>query len=330
MKRTSQQREARLAMLALDAEVKRDQFLPEWLAASSREVEALHIETRTLNAAERAAAAAVRGFRTWHQLLAYADDMQRAQHVFVHEEAFQRLWNILKRQDALDGAVHLYGPHNGGVPASLLGGIERWHLTPKFTASQRRRVASEIRQTCDALLLLLGQVSPGSIDESRLGGLAPSADQVRQLLQYVGVKETLKKRAGESEFTATSLGRMALARVGITPAWAIESLRAGAEEWARNTSGLPTKVNAKGAKKSFFIAHLDEVLFFPFSAPSAESLVGNQLRADLISLLANTDCTADDVRKANEQRRHRLALKHAEDYAALARGNVPSGISEVR
>lgn len=308
--------EAREQAARLAAETSRDEFLDEWLADSRRHKAAFEAHTRLMNAEQRASLAMREGFRTWHQMNACLEHMHGALEMFVHEDAFKEFWGRLKAADEREGFPSSYGPHNGAVPAHLLRLVEHWHKAPKFSQAERIQHGKKIAKACDELMLLIGQVLPGGLDEHQLNGFRLSERQVQSLLSAFEASKRSAKHF--TEHFGPRRASDALAHAGVTPTSALGHLRESAMHWARSPASLPRKVRSAGTMKTHFIRELDRILCFPWVLVDGSKLVGHQLRADIVALLTGLDCSADDVRKATAADRAEREKERAVQLRRLA------------
>ena len=111
-----------------------------------------------------------------------------------------------------------------------------------------------------------------------------------------------KPNGSDDPMHAKSFIRFVLGKAGITPISAVESIRRAASHDQTYTK-LPTKLKAKGAARTYFIhATNDAINNSTAMIWHSGSIISTQLMADLVSLIADTDCTADDVRKALKEK----------------------------
>lgn len=297
----------------LRAATERNQFLKEWLSASEADRAAFETGTQNLSNEERQAVAIEHGFRTWHGFVDCLQHKHRTLKQFVSEPAFKTLWNRLRDYDAKqDWHPELYGPHRGGVPHRLIDDIETWHQLPKFTAAELAKHNRKIIEACDELIVLIEQVSPGPVIDW-FATLHMSHDQAESVFR--NFKSPLSKdKLYRTPFTAGLL----LARAGVTPLTALRTIKESASAKAR--AQLPTKVHAQGAFRTYIIHRLcDSLARFGLLRKLP---VFDQLIADVVGLVANTDCAADDVRKAMKERRDADRAWSPEDSASLTQGII--------
>lgn len=283
----------------LQASIANRAFLRQWVDDAEKGLAFLLDQQRAGSPAALAALASGGGFRTWSQALAHQRDMQRVLKHFAEHPSFEALWNAARAFDEELGYPGAFGPQNGALPASILRGVERWHHVPKFSRAERRRHALQIVKHCDELARLVGQVAPDAFSNS-FDRFFVTDDQARGLAHRFGSNAKFVKAWAAGGYGVRSSCSNKLQQVGITPEWAIGQLRDGALRWEHSDSGLPTKVHAASVKRTFFIGVVNSCLDFAERCGGglAKLEVSQQLRADIVGLLANVDCTADDVRKA--------------------------------
>jgi hypothetical protein len=71
----------------------------------------------------------------------------------------------------------------------------------------------------------------------------------------------------------------------------------------RSANTLPTKVRAKTAQRTYLIGAFHKAVDASALAAPTEIGIDRQLTAEIIGLITDTDCSADDVRKALEANR---------------------------
>ena len=281
----------------LRATVSRNEFLSEWLFAANSGRVQFDNETANLDNAARESVALKAGFRTWRNLRDCQRDMHRALKHFSVHPTFITLWQRLRDWDAeICGGPMLYGPHNGGVPRMLLRSIETWHESPKFTAAELARHKAKIVKMSGDLIALIAQVSPGNFGD-HFAAFRLTANETETIFSVFKSPKNLKQIRGRAHppFWASEL----LQRAGLTPVWALQNIMECAQ--LRGGDVLPTKVRAPTAFRTYLI---HEVCSSVAQIASHDELpISDQLVADVVSLLSNKDCTADDVRKAMSARR---------------------------
>ena len=294
----------------LRATVSRDEFLSEWLSAANSDRVQFENETANLDNAGRESVALKAGFRTWRNLLDCQRDMHRTLEHYSAHPTFITLWQRLRDCDTeIDWGPMLYGPHNGGVPRALLRSIETWHESPKFTAAELAKHKAKIVKMSGDLIALIAQVSPGNFSD-RFAAFCMTANETEKIFAIFKSPKNLKQIRGKAlpPFWASEL----LQRAGVTPVWALQNIMACAQ--LRGADVLPTKVRAPTAFRTYLIhAVCSSVAQI---ASHGEPPISDQLVADVVSLLSNKDCTADDVRKAMSARRKR-------DRASLLEHSTP-------
>lgn len=277
-------------------------FLSEWLAeyeASKRDFETSLIG---LSETQLEELAITNEFRTARLHRAFIDHHGLILRRFVEEQAFAHLWQALAAYDA-EHETFAFTAFNGGVPATILRRLDAWYRLPKFTPIQLKTHYAKITSGCDELLRLLRQVTPSELGDRRFtafNDLDPR--QAQYMLRCFQSPEEVGRRRLSNGTDDSSHTRRFVTRVleqsGITPIAALEWIKQAAID-PPDSSRLPTKLRAKGAKRTYFIhetyAAINEAHSTIFHKGSIAS---NQLLADLVSLIADTDCTADDVRKA--------------------------------
>lgn len=298
---------------ALQAETERNQFLNEWLAASESGKVAFEADTRNLGNEERETIAIANGFRTWRAFVECLHHKHRTLKQFVSEPAFRTLWQRLRAWDAKqDWPLELYGPHRGGVPSTLIDDIEIWHKLPKFTASELVKHKRKIINACDELIGLIEQVTPRPVPD-RFATLNLSHDEAESVFRNFKSPPSVSKTY-RTPFTAGFL----LNRAGVSPLWVLRNIKESASTESREQ--LPTKVRAQSSFRTYIIYRLCDSLARLVLHRSLP--VSDQLIADVVALVANMDCTVDDVRKTMKERRAADKAWSPEDSASLAQGII--------
>lgn len=315
------QREMRLAAKKT-REAAKTPFLPEWLAEFLHGKKAFAAQGFTQERLEALANEA--GYRTWRVYQHSLEHQEKALRLFVQDPFFQSLWQELRQADESAGTFD-YSPAHGGMPATILRTVENWHRLPKFTAAELASHRRKIVRAADALLLLLGQVTPSEPyadeysaiivrDPDRLNRVAAAIDNLNHYRGAVKTNyvETL------ADYEKMNLVRTLVeGAAGVTVVAAVRGLRnrCAADPMP---SLAPRKIRAKEAMKTYFIAAVAGATMF--------HRLRNQLVADVVARLTDTDCTADDVRKTLAQVEARSRRIHGvEDSASSSKRNVPRG-----
>lgn len=281
------------------------EFLREWLSGYEQSRREFELSLTGLDDDQREEVATTNGFRTWRIHKHCADHIGLIQRRFVEEDAFKKLWAALSKYDALHQGF-AFSPAWGGVPATILRKVQNWYCTPKFTPSERKNHALKIVNACDDLLYLLRQVTPSEIGNDRFATFQHFEPWQTDLLfaAFKSPPDIVRKKLNGSDHPmhAKSFIRFVLGKAGITPISAIESIRLAASHDQASTK-LPTKLKAKGAARTYFIHATNDAINNSTAMIShSGSIISTQLMADLVSLIADTDCTADDVRKALKEK----------------------------
>ena len=285
---------------AIKVEIEADNFLESWLDEWRAGMNEFARDTHDINTSDKEAGALRAGFRTWRQYVDCLKDQLWAHRMFVEGTACKALWKKLKAEDLRRSGIEalgvpLYGPQNGSVPQSLLRNFETWHKKPKLTAAEAVRHHKKILKAAGSLLDLMAQITPGALDD-RFARFELDAPTVKRLLHGLHAPEPKTWRRGErpSDWHFETAGTLALQAAGITPTWGVEAIKQAAEietSWDL----LPRKVRAASAKRTFMIKQLASGLSAGY--PRSALPVGDQLIADVIAEIANSDCSLDDVRK---------------------------------
>ena len=296
-------REGRRQDRELRAEIERDQFLQEWLAQAEESQQSFAREVISDDALEEFAKyEGYRSARAWR--VARADMLRLLRH-FVEAEPFKQFWALLKKNQLEDDYVWGYSPANAGVPSRLLAAMETWHKAPKFTATERRQHSQKIAQASQVLEDLLAQVEPShDLDGQYSRFRFENKDQAGAVFRVFGGSSV---EADSKPFFGTQwLASHNLMTCGVVPLWAVRNIKAMALDGAPGSNPLPAKVRAKAAKKTYFIGVALAAIQRSSTFAVKERSVGPQLVADIVGLLANMDCTADDVRKAMPKRARKI------------------------
>lgn len=240
------------------------------------------------------------GYRTARAWLDMRKDGHAALHNFVYSDSFKTLWSILKKHDGPDGLGYAYSPVNGGVPRRLLSAIETWHKAPKFTVSERRLHSKRIAKACTDLEDLLGQLVPSNeLDDQYEWFRFSDEGQAGAVLAAFHMSVDEIKAKGFP--TVSWIASQRLRACGVVPLWAVQNIKIMALDASPKSNGLPTKVRATAAKKTFFIGVVNAAICRSTMATLEQLSIGPQLIADVVGLLSDLDCTADDVRKAADR-----------------------------
>lgn len=283
----------------LNEAIKTDQFLRDWLRHVEQDQRAFAIEREKLCDPDLTEIAHHAGFRTSKAWLAARKDLEKLHHYFVYAEPFKELWaHLRERQDKIFPQWG-YSPTRVGVPHKLVDAVMTWHQAPKFTQAERRAHSRKIAAACEVLEDLLGQIEPShTLDGQYSRFRFDNKAQAGALCRAFDVSH--EKDDKDPFFGTQWKASHRLQLGGVVPLWAIQNIKKMAAEGGPKASPLPAKIRAKAAKKTYFIGAVSGILkSVSFSNP-ADSQIGHQLIADVVGLLAGTDCTADDVRKATK------------------------------
>lgn len=277
----------------LEEEVCNNKFLHDWLADSKQGLQEFLADKSTDK--EKEIAAQAMGYRSARSA---AEHWQRAHLVldrFVNEKAFQTLWEILKKHDKEHGGF-TFSSRNGGFPASLIRALRDWYMLPKFTKTERNQHHKKIQMACEELLSLLGQVAYStSTDVSFSGFYHLNPDEVSSLFDWFNSPQKWRKEMDDGRYRAY----LGLTRASITPIWAVEYIkRMASYDYDHERFVLPTKIRAKNAMRTFMIKRLWHELKSSLLLENAADLIPKELFAEIVGLVVDADCTADDVRKA--------------------------------
>ena len=284
----------------LEENIKRDQFMAEWLVTAEAERNEFERWTAVIDSTARRRMAFQAGFRSWNALLACQHHVQRTLRQYVDEDYFQALWKRLRVTDDRLGEVALYGPHNGGVPSKIIRSIRTWHKVPKFTAAGLAKHKQKIVDACDKLTELLDAVTPGHFGD-KFAALNMSEEGAEALFDRFASPRRRKHMWGDSPYSVTRSASALLRISGVTPASAVKSIKESA--LAKVQDVLPTKVAATTAFRTYIIQGVCCAIAADHNHNALP--VSDQLIADVVSLLAYMDCSADDVRKTMKERRQR-------------------------
>lgn len=279
------------------------EFLLEWLADYETARREFESSLQGLSESQLDDVATNNGFRTWRLHRSCMNHHGLVLKRFVEDEAFARLWGALADYDKKYGTF-AFSAANGGVPATILRRLDDWYRTPKFTPLQLTKHYKKIAACCDELLHLLLQVTPGEQGDRRFVAFNHfEPGQADFLLRSFQSPPELGRRklsnGSDSLWHTNFFVAHTLERAGITPIAALEQIRRRAASAPTGSTLLPTKLGAKGAMRTYFInATFDAINNANSTIFHAGSITSNQLLADLVCLIADTDCNADDVRKA--------------------------------
>ncbi|WP_395350042.1 hypothetical protein [Variovorax sp. UC122_21] len=268
--------------------------MKEWLV----EVEQMQEEFAGLDVSEeemeeRAEWAGFRSARAWKTA---REDVHKLLKNFVHAVPFQKLWAALKENDQESGEIWGYAPGPAGVPNKLVEALQAWHQAPKFTTAERRAHSKKIADACEKLEELLGQLEPTHEMDSQFSRFRfVELEQAEAVFKWFETPTDRMQK--DAPFGMQWLASRRLQGCGVVPIWAVRNIRHMASNQAPNSNLLPAKVRAKAAKKTYFIAVVSQAI--DAANPFGKRLsVGPQLIADIVELISDMDCTADDVRKA--------------------------------
>lgn len=271
------------------------QFLRDWLqsAESSRQsfIESAPSDT------EMELIAQEDGFRTaraWSEMREHGLKVMR---YFIEQGAFLKLWELLRKQDKADfGLGYSFSPANGGVPSRILSAIEVWHQMPKMTRAQRIEQTLKIRKHCDELLLLLGQITPSHLFDDQFSSFKfKEAEHSEMVLTALGIYDEVKAKNFPSVNWHASYY---VNKLGIHPLWALERIREQCEVEPEPLGQIPQKISAKTAMRTYFIRVVHDAISRATFRRPMEIGIGNQLISEIVGLVADMDCSDDDVRKA--------------------------------
>lgn len=281
---------------AFERETRRDQFLQEWLKKA--EASQRWFESESFTRDELQEMAEQDGYRTAAAWLAVRKQSLQTLHRFVHEDAFKRLWAILREYDKKKlSTIPSYSPGRGSVPSLLLSAIQHWHQAPKLTATERSQLSQKIAATCEVLEGLLAQVSPShEYDDQYERFRFDDATQARAAFRVFGADT--RDADADPFFGVTWRASVNLRACGVVPLWAVGNIKRMALTQPRSANTLPTKMRAKTAQRTFFIGAVHHAIDRAALTTPSDCGIDRQLMAEIVGLLTDTDCTADDVRKA--------------------------------
>ena len=269
-----------------------DDFLQDWLGAannSARLFKQANLTGDALN--EQAIAHGYRTGRVWKQAM---QDHQSALHHFVNADAFGKLWECAKNHDAIYGEGCAYSPAIRGIPNRLLEALDAWHRLPKFTKTERAAHSKKIAKACEQLQDLLGQLLPADAFKAPYSRFILGRDGQADAVFRVFKSEPLNKPSVIFEAGHN------LKQCGVTPLWAVGNIRQMAEAEAAviRSKFVPTKIRADTAKKTYLIGAFSRAINTACmdALPSQLGITHEQI-ADVVALLAGTECQVEDVRK---------------------------------
>lgn len=270
-----------------------EEFLQKWLSESSQSMRLFEDQRFTREKLNEQAICY--GYRTGLVWLAAMKDHHAALKHFVNANEFKELWVILKKHDEIYEEDRAYSARNCGVPNKLLNAIDAWHKFPKFTVAERIMHSKKIAKACAQLQDLLGQVLPGDEHESQYSRFIFARDGQADAVFRVFKSKPLYEHGVIFEAGHT------LKQCGVTPLWAVNNIQKMAESKAvRN--GLPTKMRAATAKKTFLIGAVSRVINTACVSELPKTLgLTHRLIADVVGLLAGMECEIEDVRKCLAQ-----------------------------
>ena len=280
-------------------------FLKAWLDNFEAEHVGIERHWASVSADDKEAAALAAGFRTFRSARECNVRMHLVLRGFVKEEAFHTLWLRLSQSDALaaqdaPGTIPAVSPANGGFPHRLLRSIVGWYQLPRLTAKERVGTLTRMSKLTTELSDLLGTLSPDGDMDPFLAISGIEERQAGKLFAGIGVTKASYEKSKEKPGGSTWRARFALQDSGITPAFVLQGLQRtiAVQLDQPRTNKLPTKIRAAGAMKTHFIKRLEDLLrdatVFSPKPPKIEA----QLIAEIVSIVANTDCSAEDVYKA--------------------------------
>lgn len=120
--------------------------------------------------------------------------------------------------------------------------------------------------------------------------------QARYILNRLGVDGP---SIDESFVAPGKLAGRQLEGLGITPLWALEHLMSKLSVELPRKELLPTKVNSRSSKRTYFIRAVKEILEDATTGKSEKFGIGPTLQAEIVARLAECDCSDDDVRKVS-------------------------------
>lgn len=288
-----------------------DRYLEGLYVQRTADEAAFRAAEKTLDADQREAVAADHGFRTWRHFGACIAHTRKVATMYVRDSTFKELWRQLKCFEASGELDHLYSPHPFAVPDGLCQAILTWYQQPKFTAAQLRAHRQKILRTCQALRELLLQVTPGGLwdDYASFDLDEPTAERMLRTFQTSPHPRPDGYRYS-NQWTANQLVRES----GLTPLWAVERILQAST--LQPASPLPTKVGSATAFRTYMIRELYMLVVRGTLAPfEPKHSLPDHLIAQVVSLIADRDCAAEDVRKALKELR-------AEDSSSRNRRKV--------
>lgn len=280
---------------ALKRQIKDDNFFQQWLKTADESNRWLKAEQPTPDELQQYAEN--EGYRTARSWLEMRKDGYLALNYFINEDAFKKLWMLLKEYDQKTD-WHSYSPANGGVPSRLMSALQLWHQSPKFTVAERIRHSKKVALLCQELEELLSQVFPSHLHDDQYDRFRFSnQDQAKAMFASFGSASPDHEARGF--FSISWFASHRLKAAGVVPMWAVQNIKQLAQIESTRSGALPTKVRAKTAKRTYLIGAVSAAICKgTMSATLEELAIGPQLIADLVALLSNMDCSADDVRKA--------------------------------
>lgn len=286
---------------ALEREIRRDRFLQDWL--DTAEASERWLTGEKLTRSEIQEFAEDDGYRTAADWLASRKQQLRMHRHFVHAPVFRKLWALLREHDRTGiGAVPSYGPSRGSVPARLLEAVVHWHQAPKLTSAERKKLSQKIVKACEELESLVAQVSPShKLDDQYARFRFEDVTQARAVFKAFGADTTEADKA--PSFGTAWRASHTLQACGVVPLWAIQNIKLMALANTRSANTLPTKVRAKTAQRTYLIGAVQKAIDLSAMATPAEVGIDRHLMAEIVGLIADIDCSADDVRKALEATR---------------------------
>ena len=310
MRQTAQQRRARAELDTARAEDQDGDFLREWLQLSAEGLAGFKVWSTQIDADERSRVAHREGFRTWSGYVKCCADIHRALGYFVEHETFTEVWARLRTDPGADAYPWGFSSTNAGVPRRLLSAIATWHRTPKFTKAEWAGHLTKIAAKSRELVALLEQVTPGGLADS-FSVLHITRDQAQLLFKSFATPAKRLAQIQKYDKSLALTGRHYLQRAGIDPLGALKLMERAALD--RQTAYLlPRKVRSASAFRTFMTVQFADSLLM-FSEPRALKIT-DQLIADAVALLTDSDCTRNDVRAALAPLRNEIEAARAERF----------------
>lgn len=280
-------------------------FLRAWLIEFDAEDRKSKELTASMSQEEKERLAIHLGFRTFRSSLECHDRIRTILQRFIESTAFHKLWDKLEECDRQSDGFSM-SPANGGSPQHLLRAITEWYQLPRITDAERAGTLRKMDALASELLDLLGTISPAG-DLDPFLSIAQLEDwQIDALHLGFGNKASYDENKSRAHYfeKPSWRARYVLKRSGVTPAFVLECLKATIcrqrEGGPNELRGPRPKSHAKGAMKTHFIKVVDHLLYqaamFVEQPPSLEA----NLVAELVGLITDMDCSADDVYKVRQ------------------------------